>query len=256
MHTPKLKLRATRKLLVIGLSTAAVGALGGTAFAVETASVGSSDTTIHACVAKFGGIVRVVDADTTCSRGETALSWNQTGPAGPPGPTTTVTASPTDSSGGVGAGKGDSQSSGPTITFDQLDGATAVVAIDSASFGTSWSQGGGGAPQFSQLAVSKPVDSHSGALFDAATTDATLGNATLQVPSGNHGAALRVQLHDVRIVGFAAEGSGNGSEEQLELTFDDIFYNGGHYRFPPSNSPNAMAVTPTPTPSGWNLQQG
>jgi hypothetical protein len=270
MQTPKLKLRVARKALVIALATAAVGALGGTAFAVETASADSANTTIHACVSKLGGFVRVVDNDTTCARTETPLSWNQTGPAGPQGPagpagaTTTVTATPTDSSSddqstGTGA---DPASSGATITFDQLDGhANAVIAINSASFGlSSGTQASSGSPVFSDLLVSKSVDSFSGALFNAATTGATLGNATLNVPAANKGAALRIQLHDVRITSFGASASSSSTDEQFSLTFDDIFYNGGHYRFPPTGAPSAPTTpstsAPAPTPSGWNLTEG
>ena len=38
--------------------------------------------TIHACVKKKGGAVRIVGAKTKCKKGETKLSWNTTGPAG------------------------------------------------------------------------------------------------------------------------------------------------------------------------------
>lgn len=41
--------------------------------------------TIHACVKKKGGAVRVVGAKTKCKKGENKLSWNTAGPAGPPG---------------------------------------------------------------------------------------------------------------------------------------------------------------------------
>lgn len=290
MQTPKLKLRSTRKLFVIALATAAVGALGGTAFAVETASTDANSTTIHACVSK-GGVVRVVDTGNACTRGETPLSWNQTGPAGPQGPegpagpsgpagptgaagptgpagpTTTVTATPSESASADQSGDtgGDPTSSGATVTFDQLDGQTdAVIALESAQFGlSSGNQAHSGQPVFSELSLTKPVDRFSGALFNAATTGTTLGNATVNVPSANKDAAIRIQLHDVRIVSFSAGASPGSSMEQFSLTFDDIFYNGGHYRFPSSNSPAAAStspaappVSPSASPTGWDLQAG
>jgi type VI secretion system secreted protein Hcp len=42
-------------------------------------------TTISACVANENGQVRIVKAGATCRRGETATSWNTTGPAGAAG---------------------------------------------------------------------------------------------------------------------------------------------------------------------------
>jgi collagen triple helix repeat protein len=56
-------------------------AVGGVAVAA-----GSSDqAVIHACVHKSNGNVRVVNDAVACSSNETALNWNQDGPAGPQG---------------------------------------------------------------------------------------------------------------------------------------------------------------------------
>jgi type VI protein secretion system component Hcp len=282
MFKHKLKLRGARKALVVGLATATVVGLGGTAWAVETASADSAaDTTIHACVSRLGGLVRVVDADATCNRGETALSWNQTGPAGPQGPagpagptgpagpsgpagpTATVTATPDpsgDQSGGAGAGKGGVPSSG-TITFAQLgDQSNAVIAIDSAQFGlASDPHQTTGSPTFSDITVTKRTDNNSGALFNATTTKANLGNVVIDIP-GPNGTATHIQLHDVRIDSFSASASNGSGYESLSLTFDDIFYDGGHYRFPSGSQPNSTSATtsptetaPAPTPSGWDV---
>jgi hypothetical protein len=62
---------------------ALVVALGG----VAIASIPSSDGTIHGCY-NGQGQLRVIDTESgaSCVPGETALNWNQTGPAGPPGP--------------------------------------------------------------------------------------------------------------------------------------------------------------------------
>ena len=40
---------------------------------------------IYSCVSKTNGAVRIVEATTTCKSSENPLSWNQEGPAGPPG---------------------------------------------------------------------------------------------------------------------------------------------------------------------------
>lgn len=62
-------------------ATAAVAAL--TAVAVGGIASADDPTTINACVQTRSGNVRI---DTSCTPGETPLSWNQTGPVGPQGP--------------------------------------------------------------------------------------------------------------------------------------------------------------------------
>ncbi len=58
-----------------------IGALlGGGGYALAANSTGN---TIRACVTRS----RVLLIEDRCGRGETALSWNQRGPAGPPGAT-------------------------------------------------------------------------------------------------------------------------------------------------------------------------
>ena len=57
---------------------------------VATGAIPGSDGAIHGCYTKVGGVLRVIDTGTTsgCTRFETGLNWNQTGPQGPgsPGP--------------------------------------------------------------------------------------------------------------------------------------------------------------------------
>lgn len=60
---------------------ALVIALGGAAFA----AIPSSDGTISACYHKSNGNVRLVESAGDCRSSESAVSWNQRGPAGPPG---------------------------------------------------------------------------------------------------------------------------------------------------------------------------
>jgi hypothetical protein len=81
----------TRGTLVI-TSAIAVALAGGAAYALIP-----QDNIISACYARATGALRVIDAAvSTCRAGETLLSWNQqgvagpqgaTGPAGPTGPT-------------------------------------------------------------------------------------------------------------------------------------------------------------------------
>ena len=60
---------------------ALVVALGGVAFA----TIPDSSGTFHGCVANGNGNLRVVEGAADCGRNERAISWNQQGPAGPPG---------------------------------------------------------------------------------------------------------------------------------------------------------------------------
>lgn len=66
----------------LGGAVAAV-ALAGTAHA----AIPDGNGVIHACYAKSGGVLRVVDASTTsCKSGEVTLDWNRQGTPGAPGP--------------------------------------------------------------------------------------------------------------------------------------------------------------------------
>ena len=46
----------------------------------------SSQGTLEACINPGNGMMRLVDSSTPCHNNETRVSWNITGPAGPPGP--------------------------------------------------------------------------------------------------------------------------------------------------------------------------
>ena len=71
-------------VLLIPAVIAVVGVVG-----VATAAVPGSDGKISGCDAKVGGILRVTDTGKnppqTCTKRETAISWNPKGPAGPTG---------------------------------------------------------------------------------------------------------------------------------------------------------------------------
>jgi hypothetical protein len=74
----------SRKQGITLLSTVGLVLLGAFAYA----SIPGGDGVIHGCYKKNGGTLRVIDAATeSCdARNEMPLSWNQTGPQGPPGP--------------------------------------------------------------------------------------------------------------------------------------------------------------------------
>lgn len=71
----------------------------------------SSPGTLEACVNPGNGNMRLVDSSTQCHNNETRVSWNITGPAGPPGPT--GPAGPTGATGPAGP-TGATGPAGPT----------------------------------------------------------------------------------------------------------------------------------------------
>lgn len=76
---------SSRSMAVVGVA-AGLSAVG----AVAAASIPDASNTIHGCYLNTGGNLRVIDTSAPgagCDgAGETALTWNQTGPQGPAGP--------------------------------------------------------------------------------------------------------------------------------------------------------------------------
>ena len=69
------------------LSVVAGSALVGTAvFALTTSVFTDSQGAYHGCVSAKNGALRVINPSESCKQGETAITWNQTGPQGDIGP--------------------------------------------------------------------------------------------------------------------------------------------------------------------------
>ena len=70
----------------IGFVGLGVGLLAGAGLAHS--AIPGGDGVIHGCYENTTGALRAIDSDQggVCRGGETALDWNQTGPAGPAGP--------------------------------------------------------------------------------------------------------------------------------------------------------------------------
>src|SRR5882757_8823735 len=80
----KLMTRPTRRVAVlVGAGVAALAVAGAVAYAAVPDSAGA----IHGCYNKLFGSLRVIDTDRNarCLPGESAITWNQTGPQGPAG---------------------------------------------------------------------------------------------------------------------------------------------------------------------------
>jgi hypothetical protein len=78
--------RPTRVLRILIPTTAAITAAVGVG--VATGTIPDSGGVVHGCYQNHRGTLRVIDTrqGATCANSETALTWNQRGPAGPPGP--------------------------------------------------------------------------------------------------------------------------------------------------------------------------
>jgi hypothetical protein len=75
----------TGRLPVALVSSVATAAIVGGATVLVSAQSGG-DTTIHACVGKLTGNVRIIDEGKSCLRTENPTQWSQQGPEGEPGP--------------------------------------------------------------------------------------------------------------------------------------------------------------------------
>jgi hypothetical protein len=73
------RITRTRARWVVPVAAVGLLAMGGVAFA----TIPDSGQVIHGCYRRSGGALRVIDNSVTnCDKGETALTWNVSGPAG------------------------------------------------------------------------------------------------------------------------------------------------------------------------------
>lgn len=72
-----------RRALVLPAGVMAVLALG---VGLAVASIPDAGGVIHACYKQNQGQTRLVESASECLPSETAITWSQTGPQGPPGP--------------------------------------------------------------------------------------------------------------------------------------------------------------------------
>jgi collagen triple helix repeat protein len=98
---------AHRTAVALGVILPVVGA------ASWVAASENPTPTIHACVQRDSGQVRVVSANEQCRRAETALEWNAEGPAGPTGAAGPAGPAGAPGDRGPAGPKGDSGPAGP-----------------------------------------------------------------------------------------------------------------------------------------------
>ncbi|MCA1846995.1 MAG: collagen-like protein [Actinobacteria bacterium] len=96
-----------RTAVALGIIVPVVGA------ASWVAASENPTPTIHACVQRDSGQVRIVSANEQCRRAETALEWNAEGPSGPAGPAGADGAAGTAGPAGAAGAQGNMGLAGP-----------------------------------------------------------------------------------------------------------------------------------------------
>jgi type VI secretion system secreted protein Hcp len=220
-----------RRALKIALPAAlALGA--GTAVAI--AAIPASDGTIHACYSTTGtptGAARIVDETDTCAATEKALTWNQTGPAGPTGPPGDSGSSGTGSFGGTDTGSGSDQGGGPSADiFLKLDGIsgestdadhTGEIDVEAFTFNAKRASG---KVKFSPLRVIKVYDASSPKLMQAAASGRHIRSGTLTFRrSGDPNGVefLTYKLSDLTVTSYQ-EGGANADDRMLGSLEDEV----------------------------------
>jgi type VI secretion system secreted protein Hcp len=235
---------------IFKLALPAVVVLGaGTAVAIA-AIPSSSDGVIHGCyrttstaTGQTVGALRVVDADAaqTCAAGEATLTWNQQGPAGPPGDPGPPgdSGSGTDTSGG-GSGSGGapfdtSQTGGPSadifLAVDGIPGDSTdaqhknQISIESFAFlAKRPSTRTAGAVRFSGLRLDKVYDVSSPRILSAATSGRHLKSATVTFSTGSDPGSTNIltyKLSDVAVSSYE-QGGANPDTKALGSLEEEI----------------------------------
>jgi type VI secretion system secreted protein Hcp len=228
------------RTLKIALPTAAALIAGG---AVALGAIPSSDGTIHACYATGGsptGALRIVDEGVQCASGETAITWNQQGPAGPPGPTgDTGPSADSGSSGGGDTGSSVPEAGGPSAEiFLKLDGIPGEstddkhkgeIDVEAFTFNAKRAAANGGGGGTGKVKVApfrlvKVYDASSPKLFQAAASGRHIRSATLTLRrSGDAGASefLTYKLSDL-VVSSYQQGGANPDQRPLGSLEDEV----------------------------------
>jgi type VI secretion system secreted protein Hcp len=223
----------------------------GAGTAVAIAAIPAADGTIHACYSTTAtspalpGAVRIVDEGQSCAATEKALTFNQTGPAGPPGPEGDPgppgdSGSGTDTSGG-GSGSGStqpfdtSQTGGPSadifLAIDGIPGDSTdaqhknQISIESFAFlAKRPSTRTTGAVRFSGLRLDKVYDVSSPRILSAATSGRHLKSATVTFSTGSDAGSTNVltyKLSDVAVSSYE-QGGANPDAKALGSLEEEI----------------------------------
>lgn len=209
------------KRLMAGIVLPAVLAVG-----AATAIAANDSDVIRACAAKNGKTLHLAGANGKCAKGETALTWNQKGPAGAPGQ-----AGPAGPQGPAGANAaapenivgGDPLTGGQAAMSASIDG---IGQVDVKAFGfggkntpgTAGGGGGAGKVAFHDVTFAKLYDATSPKLFQRLATGEHIKQVTFSV-----GADLTYKLSDVVVTSYEQGGfKERPLLERVELNFAKV----------------------------------
>jgi type VI secretion system secreted protein Hcp len=264
------------RTLKIAVPTAAALIAGG---AVALGAIPSTDGTIHACYATGGtptGALRIVDEGVQCATGETAISWNQQGPAGPTGPTGDTGApggsGSSSGSGGTDTGSFTTQAGGPSANiFLKLDGIAGEstddkhkgeIDIEAFTFNVKagavgGSGGGSGKVKFAPFRLVKVYDASSPKLFQAAASGHHIKSAVLTVRrSGDSGDVefLTYKLSDILVSGYL-QGGADSDKRALGSLEDEVGLSPAKVQVTEKTTTATGQAGPVVTAS-WDLKHG
>jgi type VI secretion system secreted protein Hcp len=260
------------RALKVAVPTAAALIAGG---AVALGAIPASDGTIHACYVTGGapsGALRIVDEGVQCEPSETAITWNQRGPAGPAGPTGPTGDTGPSGSGDTGSSGSDtgslgSQAGGPSADiFLKVDGIPGEstddkhkgeIDIEAFTFSANraTSAGGSGKVKFAPFRFLKVYDASSPKLLQAAASGRHIKSATLSFRrSGDSGDVefLTYKLSDI-LVSVYQQGGANLDQRALGSLEDEIGFSPGKVQVTEKTTTATGQSGPVVTAS-WDLK--
>jgi type VI secretion system Hcp family effector len=219
----------------------------GAGTAVAIAAIPGSSGVITACRVTTGGTpgqLRVIDVEASppqaCTTGETTITWNQQGPAGPVGPQGDPGPpgdSGTDTGGGAGPGGSPfdtSQPGGPSadifLAIDGIQGDSTdarhknQIAIESFAFLAKRPTTSASRVRFNGLRLDKVYDVSSPKLFAAATSGRHLKSATVTFSTSSDASGtdvLTYKLSDVTLTSYE-QGGANPDQKPLGSLEEEI----------------------------------
>jgi type VI protein secretion system component Hcp len=273
------------KVLVPTVAVLGVGA------AIAVGQVGGSDSTITGCwltnasssdspVGSLRVISPTVTGDTSCTDGETPITWNQqvtavtttvatgptgaTGPQGPPGPQGPAGAAPVSSSasadiemvltpaGNLGqlnptpVGETTQPNAGATKAFD-LSSFT-LDAQNSLAIGSATAGAGAGKVSFQGFSFTKPLDKYSAQLFQDLASGTRIASVEIIVrkpaDNGMDDPIVQYLLKNVGLTNIHISGASKNATETIQGAFQAISF--------VLYGQNSNGTTPVTSTGGWS----
>jgi type VI protein secretion system component Hcp len=246
----------------------------GVGAAIAGGQVGGSDSTITGCwltnasssdspVGSLRVISPTVTGDTSCTDGETPITWNQqvtavtttvatgptgaTGPQGPPGPQGPAGAAPVSSSASADiVGETTQPNAGGTKAFD-LSSFT-LDAQNSLAIGSATAGAGAGKVSFQGFSFTKPLDKYSAQLFQDLASGTRIASVEIIVrkpaDNGMDDPIVQYLLKNVGLTNIHISGASKNATETIQGAFQAISF--------VLYGQNSNGTTPVTSTGGWS----